>query len=171
MIIGKTVPKSNSSLLKACDREYEEHTLHLLKLIWMENEKMPCLFPTLWILHGSGTLWHPGPLSCPGEFLLVNALKIFLLLLEYGDGRAFYFTSCIFFNIFVYLCWQTNLQHSVMPLHRSWQMACPVCAVRPFGDSPRQNLFLREYFVCALKARRTNPEIRKCFPICAVSWF
>lgn len=45
-----------------------------------------------------------------------------------------------------------------------------LCTVKPFGNSPRQNLFLRGYFACTLKARRTIREIRRCFQISAASW-
>lgn len=69
-----------------------------------------------------------GHLSCPGECLSMNALEIFLLLLEYGTSSAFHFTSYLFCNIWfisvdrqTYSAWQCHCTRAggwpVHPLH------------------------------------------------------
>lgn len=131
MIIGKPAPKSNSSLLKELGLWQGAWGIYSAffetQLSGKRENASVCAWPCLNPAH-LRVLRHPRASGCPGECLSMNALEIFLFSLEYGTGSAFHFSSYLFCNISVYLCWQTNLQRSAMALHASWQVARPPSA-------------------------------------------
>lgn len=122
---------------------------------------------SLWILHGSDTLHDPWALSYPGECLLMNVFEIFLLLLEYGTGRTFYFASHLFCSIFVYLCWLT-VTYSTCWCHCTWAIHWPIHGQEgPLVTAPDKTSPLR---VFCLHLKSKNSSLNKgVFPnLCCI---
>lgn len=175
MIIGKPALKSNTSLLKElgflqgpwgiCSAFFETQLSGELENVpvcaW------PCLNPA-WLRHAPASQGIELPRWVPFDERAW----------DYSSFTTVWYQQCLSFHFvsflqYVCLSLLTNQPTALGDCiaHELADGPSTLGTIKPFSNSPKQNLFLRGHFICTSKARWRTHEIRRCFQICAASWF